>query len=564
MKFLRKIRKDLPYLFFILLFTLPVFVRLIRPGYFVMQDDLQAFRTQQMDKCFEDKQLPCRWVPDAGYQYGYPQFNYYPPSVYYFGALLHRVGFQYIDAVKAMFVLGYIVSAITMYLLASSVFKNRWIGFISSLLYTYIPYKAVEVYVRGALNEFWALSFFPLVLWASYRLIKKDKKKYLLWLSIAIALLLTTHSLTAMIFIPFAAVWVFFWIFRFKKEVFNKKLIVSLLLGFGLSAFFVLPMMLEKQYVHVDSVLSGYFDYRQHFVSLYKLFISREWGYGSSGFPNELLNLSVGVVQWGAGILAVIVSILNFKKKNKSYAYLGITLGLMTIFSLFMIHMKSSFIWMMLPFLKWLQFPWRFLSISIVLLPVLVGVLLHYTGKAKYIIGSLLVVGAILLNIQFFKEKEWLNITDQEKFSGQYWEKQLTISIFDYLPIYATLPPVEKAPAEPEVLEGVAKFEYYEKGSNWQKGKVKVETEKALLRAPIYDFPGMTVSSSENIVKHTNDDCRGQEFCLGLVTFELDNGDHDIKIELKDTPIRTIGNYLSIFSVLYLIFLILKRNDDFN
>ena len=89
-----------------LIFTIPTFYQLVRPGFFFMQDDLQAFRVHQMFVCFKDFQIPCRWVPDMGYQYGYPQFLFYPPSVYYLGAFIHLFGIQIIDSVKILFILG--------------------------------------------------------------------------------------------------------------------------------------------------------------------------------------------------------------------------------------------------------------------------------------------------------------------------------------------------------------------------------------------------------------------------------------------------------------------------
>src|SRR3990167_2777614 len=101
----------------VFLFTVPSFAVLLRPGYFFMQDDLQAFRVYEMAKCIEDFQIPCRWVPDAGYQYGYPQFNYYAPSVYYAGALINLLGFQFIDSVKFLFIAGFVFGAFGMYLL---------------------------------------------------------------------------------------------------------------------------------------------------------------------------------------------------------------------------------------------------------------------------------------------------------------------------------------------------------------------------------------------------------------------------------------------------------------
>ena len=231
--------KGLIPIFILTVLIFPTFSKLLQPGFFPMQDDLQAFRVYEMDKCYSDLQIPCRWVPDAGYQYGYPQFNFYPPLPYYLGAGLHRIGFQYIDSVKILFILGYILSAVTMYILVKSLF-GIWPGLIASLLYTYIPYKAVEVYVRGALSEFWAQIFFPLILWAIYKLIKSGKLKYLIWFAFSTAALATTHALMTMIFVPVAVIWAIYWLVR---EKWNNlvKVIWGGLTGFGLSAFFILP-----------------------------------------------------------------------------------------------------------------------------------------------------------------------------------------------------------------------------------------------------------------------------------------------------------------------------------
>jgi len=553
----QKIGRYFP-LILVTLLTIPAFYKLLAPGYFPMHDDLQAFRVYEMDRCLDDFQIPCRWVPDAGYQYGYPQFNYYPPLPYYLGALLHRVGIQYIDSVKILFIAGYILSALAMYVLVGSLIKSSWAGIVASALYTYIPYKAVEVYVRGALSEFWALIFFPLVFWAIYKLIKSGKTKYMVWLSASIAFLLTTHSLMAMIFAPIAILWAIYWLIREKWNS-ALKVIWGGLVGFGVSAFFILPLVFERKFAHVESLLSGYFDYRQHFVSLYKLFLSREWGYGSSGFPDEKLNLSLGIVQWIVGLGAVVLAIVLYKKYKK-ISILALLLSATALFSIFMMHMKSSFIWAKLPFLWYLQFPWRFLAISIFLLCVLVGFFVYFSGKFKYLIGGILIIASIVLNISFFVPKDWLNITDAEKFSGQSWEKQLTISIFDYLPVYGVLPPWSKAPEFPEVLEGNVKFLEYKKGSNYQTGVVEASKD-SVIRLPLFDFPGMEVRIDKEKVSHRNDDCREERYCRGLITFSLPAGTHKIEARLKDTLVRTIGNVLTLLGLGAVAVLMLKSRE---
>lgn len=551
----KKIKKDFLWIIAIILLTTPVYSKLVRPGFFPMQDDLQAFRVYEMDKCFSDLQIPCRWVPDAGYQYGYPQFNYYPPSVYYLGAILHRIGIEYIDTVKILFILGYIASALTMFLLVRELWGG-WPGVVASLLYTYVPYKAVEVYVRGALSEFWSLAIFPLIFWASYLLIKTSKKKYFIWLAVSASLLAITHNLMTLIFAPVAIIWVLYWIWAEKKWHRLLPIALSALLGIGLAAFYFLPVLFERKYIHVESLLSGYFDYRQHFVSLSKLFFSREWGYGSSGFPNEVLNLSTGLVQWLIGLLAVGLGIVNLRK-NKKFGSLVLILGAVELMVLFMIHMKSSFIWARLPILWWLQFPWRLLSVSIFLLSLLAGLAVSLSGRGKYILGAIAIGAAMILNIGFFIPKAWLNISDRDKFSGASWEKQLTISIFDYLPIYAKLPPWAKAPDYPEVLEGKADFISYYKGSNYQKGEVEV-TKEALIRLPLFDFPGMKVLVDGEKVDYRNDDCRNERYCLGLITFRLAAGRHQFSVRLTDTPIRKMANLMTLFSLGIVVYIGVK------
>lgn len=560
-------------LIILVLFTIPTFISIIRPGFFFMQDDLQAFRIHQMDKCLLDYQIPCRWVPDAGYQYGYPQFEYYPPSVYYLGEIIHLLGFQFIDSVKILFALGFITSALAMYLLLNSLF-GRWPGFVGALLYTYVPYKAVEVYVRGAMSEFFALSIFPLVFWSSYQFIKLGKLKYLSFFAASCGLLLLTHNLMTAIFIPVVFIWILSLLILERKIKLMPFFIGGGILGFGLAAFFTLPLIFEQEYAHLDTLVGGYFDYRAHFINLKQIFLSNYWGYGSSNIdPQNELNLSTGVLHWILGVLAIALGLLNFKK-NRKLSLLIFILALSELGVLFMMHRRSSFIWSQFEFLSFMQFPWRFLSVSIFLLSILGAVNLYLIEKlniskfnpkkASIFFGIVLIVLVFILHASFFKPKFWVDLSDKDKFSGASWEKQLTISIFDYLPIYAKFPPIQKAPDVPEVLEGKANFLSYKKGSNFQIGEVHVE-EEALIRLPLFDFPGMTAYVDGKKVNHVNNDCRNQEFCLGLITFSLSEGRHIIEARLKNTPVRTIGNTLTLVSILIVgLFFILNGKKFFS
>ena len=182
--------------------------------------------------------------------------------------------------------------------------------------------------------------------------------------------------------------------------------------------------------------------------------------------------------------------------------------------------------------------------------------------KGATVYGAALIISCLLMYGLFFQPKEWLNINDQDKFSGKSWEKQLTISIFDYLPIYAKFPPTNPAPKYPETLEGLADFKSNERGSDYKKWVVDV-TDEAILRTPVFDFPGMKVFIDGLEASHSSNDCRNQEFCLGLVTFPIDPGRHEILVKLTNTPVRSIGNVLTLISLFLVIVLLAPRHKYF-
>ena len=550
---------------FIFLLTIPLFLSLIRPGFFPMQDDLQAFRIFEMGKCFSDFQFPCRWIPDMGYQYGYPQFNFYPPSIYYLGAFLHLIGIQVIDTVKILFILGFLLSSATMYLLLKELF-GKYPAVIGAVLYSIVPYKATEVYVRGSLSEFFSFVFFPLIFWAGLKIVNEGKWKYVGFLALSIGLLLTTHNLMSFIFLPIFGIWALSLVILNKKIKRFPKIILGSILGLGLAAFFTLPVIFENQYVHIETLTGGYFDWRQHFVTFNQLFFSNNFGYGSSFLgPVDDLSLSVGIIHWILGLTALIFALVNFKKEKK-LSSLILILGAVTLFVIFLMHQRSTFLWEIIPGFKLLQFPWRFLSDSTFLLSILGAYSIYIICKIKEKwgkgVGVGVIAGLFILHGLFFQPREWIDISDQEKFSGESWEKQLTISIFDYLPIYAKLPPNKKAPELPDTLDGEVEFLSYKKGSNFQVGEVEVE-EAATLRLPLFDFPGMEVKVDGQKIVHWHDDCRGQEYCLGLITFSVLQGKHTIEAKLKDTQIRQTGNMISLVSVFLVgsLFYLSKKYD---
>ena len=112
-------------LFIILLFSLLASRALFKPGYFPMHDDLQMMRQLELEKCFLDGQIPCRWVPDMGFGFGMPLFNFYPPLPYLIGEVFRLLGFYFTTTARLTFALSIFGSGVAMYYLAKAADENQ-------------------------------------------------------------------------------------------------------------------------------------------------------------------------------------------------------------------------------------------------------------------------------------------------------------------------------------------------------------------------------------------------------------------------------------------------------
>lgn len=336
--------KLLFFVFLVIFLTFFSFKSLLKPGYFPMHDDMQPIRVLEMDKCFKDGQIPCRWVPDLGYGYGYPLYIYYSPLAYYLMEGFHLLGFSILNSIKIEFILSFIFSGLAMFLLGKSLWGNLG-GLISAIFYVYAPYRATDVYSRGAVGEFTALVFLPLILWAILEFIRQKKTKYLIFLGLSYGGLLLTHNITSLIFTPIAAFWGIFLLWYYHKWKLLPKLFLGAVLGVCLAGFFILPAVFEKNLAHVESMIAGYFNYLAHFVSIRQLFFSTHWGYGSSEFgPNDDFTFAIGIFHWLFALIALIIGLGKARKEKFSFLVLVFLIAV-GLFSAFLAHQRSTFIW---------------------------------------------------------------------------------------------------------------------------------------------------------------------------------------------------------------------------
>jgi hypothetical protein len=516
----------------------PLFI----PGYFSHHDNLQVMRIFEMRKCLIDFQIPCRWVPDMGYGNGYPLFNFYGPLAYYIGAIASFV-LGYIGAAKLLFFLPLVFGGLGMFLLAKELF-GKIPGVIAAVLYLFAPYRALDSYVRGAVGESFALAIIPFVFYFLLRMIKQKDRKNFVLATISTFLLFVSHNIMTLIFTPLIIIWVIIWLY---KEKWNglKISLLSLGLAFGLSAFFILPAFFEKGLVQTDALTRAELDFRAQYVKVSQLFIDRSWNYsGSQPQSANTISYQIGWPHWWLVVLSLLAVVFCKRRNN---LLLFTLLFLIFNFATYMTHNKSAPVWELAKILAYVQFPWRFLSI-VIFSASLLGGYFASLFKGKWLVSvSIVIIGlTVLLNWQYFKpEHFYYNLTDKTLLSGQNFIDQQKGALLDYLP---------KTALEPRELP--PKIDnFVNKSGSWEL-KVNVNKE-TVIEVPVFDFPGWVVRIDGKISPHSNKNV------LGRISFILPQGEHVVIGKFTNTPIRTLGNVLTLISFMALVLIYAKSRKIF-
>src|SRR5688572_1719993 len=135
---------------FTFLISIPLILPFMQKGYFPTHDgEWAVVRMGDMFRSLRDQQLPVRYSGNLNFSYGYPLFNFTYPAPYYIGTVFHFFNIGFVDSVKLLFALSVIVSSLTMFLLATEIWKNKIAGLLSAVFYLYLPYRIVDLYARG-------------------------------------------------------------------------------------------------------------------------------------------------------------------------------------------------------------------------------------------------------------------------------------------------------------------------------------------------------------------------------------------------------------------------------
>ena len=220
------------------------------------------------------------------------------------------------------------------------------------------------------------------------------------------------------------------------------------------------------------------------------------------------------------------------------------------MFSLFMQHNRSTFIWLNAPLLSYTQFPWRFMGLTVFYASLIGASAAIYLKKGTIILALLLIAAAILVNYSYFRpDSYYLDSIDEHYVSKETLSKDDRIPS-DYLPIWVGRT-ADRRDLIPEAETGKIEVNNFIKNSHKSSFDLEV-IEDATIVIPITYFPNWKVNLSGNeiITLEPNNE--------GLIRIEVPEGVYQVRLVFGNTPIRTFGNVLSAASLLLLIVMVVK------
>lgn len=531
---------------------------LIQPGFFWIHDPLHVARMAEMAQALKDAHLPPRWSQNFGYGYGIPLFEFYAPLPYIFGALLLIIGISPEWSFKLLFLLPNIVALVGAYVLGKRI-MGRAGGVLLAALFTLAPYRAVNLFVRGAVSESWAMMTFPWIIWGGLEALRGKKQGYLA-LVLATVVLLLSHNITSLLFLPVVSIFILGWWYlesRFEFKTWKQrlkpviKLLIAQLLAVGVSSFYVWPALLENKYVSINVTTDEYYNFANHFLYL-RQFVTQFWGYGNSVFgPEDGLSFFLG---WGLllglllSVVILIAQIVVWIKKRKMPALGWITIWSLSFFcfSIAMTLEKTKQLWDVVPLLAFTQFPWRFLSLATIFGAVTVVLALSLVTFKKVQIAILLTLIGITLNSQslFFQPREFLPADQETYFTDpSKIRAEMGDTLLEYLP---TQLPAHSPPTY-ELLD-ISSDSYEVIEDSIQNRVIALNLpQPQTITWQVAAFPGWESSIDGMTVPFTVTE-------TGLMAISVPEGEHEVALVWGYTPIRLISDTITLLSIVLIAF----------
>jgi 6-pyruvoyl-tetrahydropterin synthase-like protein len=519
------------------LVTLPLFANGLPHG----EDSVKHYRwTTEFAQALKCGELYPRWFAGSNQGLGSPLPIFYPPLPFYVASVFGLITGNIVTGISIGCWVALSFSGIFMYLLARLALPS-WPSTLAAAMYILLPYHVLDIYSSSAISELWGFVWIPLILLGICSVMERGWKGVTL-VSISYAALLQTHLPSAFITslsLPFFCLAVT----RDLKRL--TKTAAGLLLGAGLSAVFILPVVLERKYIQLQRLLDRV-DYKraflfEHLSSAVNMLFHPPTG-PDSPLQDELA--AAGMVLLVLIALFAVWRAYRARRSILTSSELSTGLVTLTVLGLLMSTRLTVRIWKIAPGFKALGFPARWLQISAIGCAFAVGAAfvliktatryrpLWWSALALIVSLNVLLAGAVILRAPYNPEpfSRALGRRETPEYRPIWWN--------DEIPEHFANAPAVVTSGAAEVLSSVG-------GCTTRRYQVQATTETVLVFGLLY-FPGW-VANIDGVQAPTepNED--------GFVQLAVGAGEHSVVLSFEDTWPRRVGKWTSLLSLAFLL-----------
>ena len=492
----------------------------------------------------------------ANHGFGEPRFIFYPPLSWLLAPALSRlVPWDYVPV--AFIILVQTFAGLAAFALAQRLASKR-VAVFAAIFYAANPNALLMIYFRSDYAELLASAFFPLLFLAALRLtglLGAERPSFprdlvffsaafaAVWLSNAPAGVMATYSVTLL----------FLWAgLTQKKWAPLARGVGGLTLGFGLAGFYLVPAAYEQRWVNIAQALAPGLLPAENFL------------YTAGNDPEHtFFNYIASTI---AVLLLVIVGITAIAARrgrlnspeSAQHKLLWRTFLLLAGASALLMVRFSEFAWNLLPKLRFVQFPWRWMSILTIALLYFLALALRGRWKWLWLVviaAALGATGNFLVRHTWWDDEEFTAlraaIASGEGFEGTDEYDPIEDDHYNLpqkAPAAAILPIAGDSGAKAASESASAKVFFNRWTPEFRELHV-VSPQRARLALRLLSYPAwrVDVNGATVVPEHPEDSAQ--------MLVPVPAGESLVRVHFTRTWDRTVGDVLSLISLSVVLFL---------